>query len=45
MVKGHMGQGQPKNYNIGRWAHVNVKMLHLDQEAFINNGVIMVECA
>ena len=27
-VKGHMGQDQHKGYNIGRWAQVNVKLLH-----------------
>ncbi len=25
-VKGHMGQGQLKGHNIGRWAHANVKL-------------------
>ncbi len=24
--KGQVGQGQPKGHNIGRWAHVNVKL-------------------
>ena len=27
-VKGHMGQGQPKGRDIGRWAHFNFKLLH-----------------
>ena len=27
-VKGHTGQDQHKSHNIGRWAHVNVKLLH-----------------
>ena len=25
-VKGQMGQGWPKAYDIGRWAHINVKL-------------------
>ena len=25
-VKGHMGQGWPKAYDIGRWAHINIKL-------------------
>ncbi len=26
MVNGHVGQGQPKAHDIGRWAHINVKL-------------------
>ncbi len=26
-VKSHIGQGQPKGHDIGRWAHNNVKLL------------------
>ncbi len=29
MVKGHVGQGQIRVPNKGRWAHDNVKLLHL----------------
>ena len=25
-MKGHMDQGQPKGHDIGRWAHINVKL-------------------
>ena len=25
-VKGHIGYAQPKGHDIGRWAHVNVKL-------------------
>ncbi len=25
-VKGHEGQGQPIGHDIGRWAHINVKL-------------------
>ncbi len=32
-VKGHMGQGQIRVPNKGRWAHDNVKLLH-----FIRHG-------
>ncbi len=28
-VKGHVGQGQIRVPNKGRWAHNNVKLLHL----------------
>ena len=30
-VKGHLGQGQrsAKHQDNGRWAHINVKLLHL----------------
>ena len=24
-----MGRGQPNSRDIGRWAHINVKLLHL----------------
>ncbi len=27
-VKGHVGQGQPNACDIGRWAHIDVKLLH-----------------
>ncbi len=29
-VKGHKGQGQIRFPNEGRWAHINLKMLHYD---------------
>ena len=29
-MKGHVGQGQPKTHDSGRWAHINVK-LHFRQ--------------
>ncbi len=27
-VKGHVVQGHPKAHNVGRWAHINVKLLY-----------------
>ncbi len=27
-VNGHMGPGQQKGHENGRWAHINVKLLH-----------------
>ncbi len=29
-IKCHVGQGEFKGIDIGRWAHINVKLLHLD---------------
>ena len=26
--KAHMGYAQPKGHDIGRWAHINIKLLH-----------------
>ena len=34
-VKGHMGQGQSKAIDIGRWAHINVKLHFLLSLSFI----------
>ncbi len=28
-VKGHLGLAQSKGHDISRWAHINVKLLHL----------------
>ena len=36
-AKGHMVQGQHKGHDIGRWAHINVKLLHLEKRAQPNN--------
>ncbi len=34
-VKGHLGQGQPKAHDIGRWAHINVKLLQFDADCIL----------
>ncbi len=34
MVNGHVGQGQPKAHDIGRWAHINVKLHFLSSVTF-----------
>ncbi len=37
-VKGHMGQGQIRVPNKGRWAHDNVKLLHFKHKHVVNDN-------
>ncbi len=39
-AKGHVGQGQPKAHDFGRWAHINVKLLHTRLHGIYESSVV-----
>ncbi len=41
-VKGHVGQGQIRIPKKGRWAHNNVKLLHIITDLITNCGKLML---
>ena len=42
-VKGHIGQVQMRIPKKGRWAHINVKLLHSAPSSPLTIGIIMSE--